>query len=299
MANERAILCGSVKDGSLPFKDSSPVRLRLWGQHQNVNLTILDVQQAMLKALPSCFLDLIDIATYVYVADQAVPRGGDGVQDFGENWRRNFFFRIPVRNPDVWNSTDVRGQLVSTLSFLSEDEYQFDFEPLAKEHPFENYLEFDSTPFDGIVEEVVMFSGGIDSLGGAVQEAVAGKRKVLLVNHRSTDKLVKRHTHLLDLLGSKAAAARPLHFPVKINKAKHLGREYTQRTRSFLYASLGATFATMIGLNRLRFYENGIVSLNLPPSPQVIGARATRTTHPQVLNGFSRLFSFLAGKTFA
>jgi hypothetical protein len=298
MANERAILCGSVKDGSLPFKDPSLVKLRLWGQHQNVNLTILDVQQAILKALPSCFLDLIDIATYVYVADQAVRRGGDGVQDFGENWRRNFFFRIPVRNPDVWNSDPVHKQLVTTLSFLSEDEYQFEFELLAKEHPFENYLKFDGTPFDGIVEEVVMFSGGIDSLGGAVEEAITGKRKVLLVNHRSSDKLVPRHDHLLDLLRSHAGTAKPLHFPVKINKAKHLSREYTQRTRSFLYASLGATFATMIGLNRLRFYENGIVSLNLPPSPQVIGARATRTTHPQVLNGFSQLFSSLAGRAF-
>ena len=181
---------------------------------------------------------------------------------------------------------------------MSEDEYQFDFEPLTKEHPFENSLKFDTTPYDDIVEEVVMFSGGIDSLGGAVQESITGKRKILLVNHRSSEKLVPRHHHLLDLLRTHAVNAKPLHYPVKINKAKYLGREYTQRTRSFLYASLGATFATMIGLNRLRFYENGIVSLNLPPSPQVVGARATRTTHPQVLNGFSQLFSSLTGKAF-
>lgn len=251
-----------------------------------------------MKSLPSAFLDLIDIATYVYCADQAVRREGDGVQDFGENWRRNFFFRIPVRNPALWKKASVLDPLVTTLSFLSEDEYHFDFEQLAKDHPFESYLEFGGTPYDGIVEEVVMFSGGIDSLGGAVQEAIIDKRKILLVNHRSTSKLVRRHNRLLALLMEQAKDYEPLHFPVLINKAKELGREYTQRTRSFLYASLGATFATMIGLNRLRFYENGIVSLNLPPSPQVVGARATRTTHPQVLNGFSQLFSQLAEKTF-
>jgi hypothetical protein len=143
-----------------------------------------------------------------------------------------------------------------------------------------------------------MFSGGIDSLGGAVQEAVIDKRKVILVNHQSTGKLVRRHNHLLGMLVEKANDCRPLHLSVLINKAKKLGREYTQRTRSFLYAALGGTIATMIGLSRLRFYENGIVSLNLPPSPQVIGARATRTTHPQVLNGFAQLFTLLAGKTF-
>lgn len=298
MSNERAILCGSVSDASLPFKDPRPLRLRMWPPHQNVHLTIQDVRRAMMKALPPVFLDLIDIATYVYCADQAVTRGGDGVLDLGENWRRNLFFRIPVRNPAFWKDPSVLRVLVSTLSFLSEDEYHFDFEQLTKDHPFERYLEFNNTPFDGIVEEVVMFSGGIDSLGGAVQEAIIDKRKILLVNHRSSGKLVRRHNHLLKLLAEQAKDYKPLHFPVLINKAKNLGREYTQRTRSFLYASLGATIATMIGLSRLRFYENGIVSLNLPPSPQVVGARATRTTHPQVLNGFSQLLTALAGKTF-
>jgi hypothetical protein len=298
MANERAILCGSVSDGSLSLQDPRPLRLRLWGQHRNVRLTIQDVRRALMKSLAPAFLDLIDIATYVYCADQAIRRGGDGVQDFGENWRRNLFFRIPVRNPALWKMAAVHDPLVTTLSFLSEDEYHFDFEQLTRDHPFESYLEFDSTPYDGIVEEVVMFSGGADSLGGAVQESIIDKRKVLLVNHRSTGKLVPRHHRLLELLREQAKDCKPLHFPVVINKAKSLGREYTQRTRSFLYASLGATFAMMIGLKQLRFYENGIVSLNLPPSPQVIGARATRTTHPQVLNGFSRLFSQLAEKTF-
>jgi hypothetical protein len=298
MANERAILCGTASDGSLPFRDPRPLRLRMWGRNRNVHLTIQDVSRAMMKALPPVFLDLIDIATYVYCGDQAVRRGGDGVLDFGENWRRNLFFRIPVRKPAFWKKVSVLDQLVPALSFLSEDEYHFDFETLSQDHPFESYLEFNSTPFDGLVEEVVMFSGGIDSLGGAVQEAVIDKRKVILVNHQSTGKLVPRHTHLLRLLVEKAGDYRPWHLPVLINKAKKLGREYTQRTRSFLYASLGATIATMIGLSRLRFYENGIVSLNLPPSPQVIGARATRTTHPQVLNGFAQLFSAMAERTF-
>jgi hypothetical protein len=127
---------------------------------------------------------------------------------------------------------------------------------------------------------------------------VIDKRRVALVNHRSTEKLTPRHRHLLSKLCEKAKDYRPLHLPVRVNKAKELGREYTQRTRSFLYASLGATVATMLGLSRLRFYENGVVSFNLPPSPQVVGARATRTTHPIVLNAFSQLFTSLAGKTF-
>lgn len=299
MANERAILCGSVGDDSLPWKDAHPLRLQRWGPHRNVHFAIQDIRQAMVKPVPAVFLDLIDIAVYVYCADQAVTRGGAGVQDFGDNWRRRFFFRIPVRNPKLWKDDRILTSLLSTLSFLSEDEYHFEFELLRKAPSWEDgYLEFSNTPYDGLADEVVMFSGGIDSLGGAVQEAVRDRRKVILVNHRSTTKLSRRHTHLLGLLDEQAKDCRPMHLPVRINKAKALGREYTQRTRSFLYASLGATIASMLGRNRLRFYENGIVSLNLPPSPQVVGARATRTTHPQVLNGFSHLLSSLAEKTF-
>ena len=77
----------------------------------------------------------------------------------------------------------------STRRSTANPKYHFDFELLTKDPSFESYLEFDSTPYDGILEEVVMFSGGIDSLGGAVQEAVIDKRKVILVNHRSTEKL--------------------------------------------------------------------------------------------------------------
>jgi hypothetical protein len=255
----------------------------------------------MYTDVPPAFLDLIDIATYVYVADQALTRGGDGLNhptDIGHGWRRRLHFRIPVREPDLWNSQPVHDHLVSTLSFLTEDEYYFQFEHLKKDTSLRGYLDFGGTPYDGIVDDVVLFSGGLDSLAGAVQESVVERRKVLLVNHRSTEKMTPRHLLLSRLLESRAKESFPLHLPVRLNKEKRLGREYTQRSRSFVYAALGATIARMIGLDRIRFYENGVVSLNLPPSAQVVGARATRTTHPRVLNGFAKLISCLAGKPF-
>jgi hypothetical protein len=56
---------------------------------------------------------------------------------------------------------------------------------------------------------------------------------------------------------------------------------------------LGAAVAYMLGLNGIRFYENGIVSSNLPISKQVVGGRASRSTHPKALDGFSKLLSSL------
>lgn len=299
MSNERAILCGSSVGGNLPFADPDPLRLRLWGPHRNVRLTIEDVRRSMWRDIPTTFHDLLDIASYVYTADQVVRRGGAGVDDMGANWRRHFFFRVPVRNPDFWQQPSIQKQLVESLSFLSEDEYQFDFVPLKDSPPFQRRLEFSDHPLGNTIEEVVLFSGGIDSLGGAVQEAVLDKRNVCLVNHRSTEKLTPRHRHLVQLLDGAAGSTRPLHIPIRINKLKNLGREYTQRSRSFLFATLGATIASMVGLNRIRFYENGVVSLNLPLAGQVVGARATRTTHPRVLRAFQSLLTSVAGRPFA
>jgi 7-cyano-7-deazaguanine synthase in queuosine biosynthesis len=293
MANERSILCGDVTGDALPFDKKKPLSLRLWGRGENVSLRISDIRSQLLKDIPSSFHDLVEIATYVYCADQAITRGGGGVDNFGESWRRRMFFRIAVRNPDLWNSSPLKDQLTETLSFLSEDEYHFDFVKLEKQPLTQKHLEFDVDP----PEEVMLFSGGLDSLGGAVEEAVTNSRKIVMVTHKPTHKLTRRHRKLLELLSS-AAAHPPLHIPVIINKDKSLGREYTQRSRSFLYATLGATVAQIFNLQRIRFYENGVISFNLPISAQVVGARATRTTHPQVINGFANIFSTLSGKPF-
>lgn len=298
MSNERAILCGDAPSGNLPFGGDDPLRLRMWGPQSNVQLRVDDIRNHMMRDVPAAFLDLIEIATYVYCADQATTRGGSGVEEFGENWRRRLLLRIPVRNPDLWRESKLLEPLRSTLSFLSEDEYHFEFTDLRNPPTYQQYLfcADDGGP-DERPEEVVLFSGGLDSLGGAIQETICDHRRVVLVTHRPTNKLVKRHDKLKELLAHKAAH-KPVHLPVSINKKKELGREYTQRSRSFLYASLGATIAQMLGLSRIRFYENGVISLNLPVSAQVVGARATRTTHPQVINGFTAILSAVAGRKF-
>ena len=56
--------------------------------------------------------------------------------------------------------------------------------------------------------------------------------------------------------------------------------------------------ARLFRLDRITFFENGIVSLNLPPLAPVVGARATRVTHPQVLAGFRRVLSEIVGRSF-
>jgi len=134
MANERLFLCGETK---IPKRNTYPkkikkVKLLLSGKEQNITLKIKDITRKMVAELPPIYEDLIEIATYVYCADQAVPRGGSGARSVGANWRRNMYFLIAVRNPRFWNRKKVRETLIELLDFLSDDNYEFRFTKLTK-----------------------------------------------------------------------------------------------------------------------------------------------------------------------
>jgi len=293
MSNERVILCGGVSPSNISERHA--IHLRPWGRHANVNLKISDISKTMVANIPPILEDLLEVATYVYCADQATTRGGNGVINYGAKWRRHFRFHIPVRQPAIWSSKALKNLLCDTLWFLSDDEYEFVFEKLEDPPPISRYLEYSTN--EAQVDEVILFSGGIDSLAGAVQEAIVGKKKIALVSHRAAPKIAKHQKSVLHEL-TKYCPSPPLHVPVWINKDKELGVEHTQRTRSFLYASMAAVVARLFDLWRIRFYENGVMSINLPISPQLVGSRASRTTHPQVISGLTDFFTALFEKAF-
>ena len=289
------IVCGGASESRLPIRRNL-LRLSLGPNHGgNVKLGIEELHAAVAAKLPAPFVDLLELATYVYVADQAVKRGTSALSD---RWRRRLVFRVPVRALKLWQGEAMQAALVRTLSFLSEDCYQFEFVAATGPKPVQNYLTGGATALEAPIEETCLFSGGLDSLGGAIEEAVVNGRRIALVTHQPTTKLLSRYSRLrLEL--QKRAKYRPLFVPVTINKDSSLSCETTQRSRSFLFLALGACVAECVGGSRVRFYENGVLSFNLPPCAQVVGAKATRTTHPRVLTGFAEILSLLAGRTYA
>jgi 7-cyano-7-deazaguanine synthase in queuosine biosynthesis len=214
-------------------------------------------------------------------------------------WRRKFRFVIPVRQASLWSSDTVTAALVETISFLSDDDYEFEFRPLKTPPPVEAYF-----PLSGAKDakftpdEVILFSGGLDSFAGTVEELVAHGKKVALVSHRSASKITEAQNYLIGQLRQRFGADRVFHVPVRANLKDGLGREPSHRTRSFLFATIGAVTAQLLDHQRAYFFENGVVSLNLPPVGQVVGARATRTTHPQALAGFRRVLSAILSRPF-
>jgi hypothetical protein len=301
MIEPRLFLCSgaAAKHDDVIAKGRRTILLDSIGSKANVNIRFENVAKILQSHLSPRLTDLLEIAAYVYTADCSTQRGTRWTDDDStEPWERDFAFVIPVREPKFWIS--VSSQLTELLHFLSNDRYSFQFVPLTQERfGQQEYLEFggkDDWPFLN-PERVIMFSGGLDSLAGVVESARKGG-KLVLVSHRPVTTLSARQKVLFSKLQRKFPH-QLVHVPVWINKSENFSREPTQRTRSFLYAALGTVVGASMRAGGVRFFENGVVSLNLPVAGEVIRSRASRTTHPVALHLLGELCTAVSGSDFA
>ena len=285
------ILCGGVR----PPGEDSRLTLDLSGPAQNVTLHIDQLGNAVARNIPLELVDLLEVASYIYCADQLVSRGGRASDD--ENWHRQLRMHIPVRVPALWSRPEIKRALGKAVWFATADAWTFEFSQLATPPPVQQYLGDLVPTFSP--EAVILFSGGLDSLAGALDATLTRGKRVALVSHSSATKVMPQVAQLAAAVGQKAGTGRTFHVPVRIEKAESLTKDYTQRARSFVYASLAAVVARLSGLDRIAFCENGVTSFHLPVSAQVVSSRAARTTHPQTMEGYARLFSLLFDRTFS
>lgn len=239
--------------------------------------------------------DLLEIACAVFAADSEFSRGSTSRSQMGRAWSRDFSFEVSVRCLEIWNRPEVRQALVDAVEFLTGDKVAFRFVQKKEDNRTGAFLPFESTGNRFHATEVILFSGGLDSFAGALEALSTTDDNVVLVTHRSAQKAIPRQVKLGDYLKERFRG-RVLHIQVQAIRKGHEGRESTQRSRSLLFAALGYAVAQMLGASRVSFYENGVVSQNLPISAQVIGTMATRTTHPLALQKLQRLLH-LIGET--
>ena len=144
MQTKKFVICGNASAKGVSDDPKNDIRLRLSDVQGggNITLRIEDIHSKMFSSVPTRFHDLLEIATYVYSADQVILRGADDVDNFGDGWRRDLHFVVPVRNPGFWSSAEMKSVLTSTLGFLSDDNYEFTFVKLTQEHPIQDYLGF-------------------------------------------------------------------------------------------------------------------------------------------------------------
>jgi 3',5'-cyclic AMP phosphodiesterase CpdA/7-cyano-7-deazaguanine synthase in queuosine biosynthesis len=280
--------------GLKPRKGEQALVLR--GRKANITIHIDQFARDLGGVISPRLRDLMELAACVAAADQATGRGDPGANDIGERWRRRLRIRMAVRDLEFWSLATTMDALADVLNFVSEDEFEFEFgaiEPgVTRAAPWSKATELFKA------QRVLAFSGGLDSFAGAAETILADQQDAALITLASASKLAAGQATLVRELNRaaemKLSKARAVPFELKTQRHSSLpDRERTQRTRSFGVAAAAAATASVFGLSAASFYENGVVSINLPLSIQSIGARATRTTHPATLAGYSKLVSLV------
>lgn len=265
-----------------------PLRIRLNGTDPTFRLRADRISAALVRPIEPRLQDLLDIAAYVFAADSEVQRGGPSRPHMGEDWHRQFDFDLPVRDPAFWSRPEVVAALIDAITFLTGDIVSFQFHAQDAADHEEPFLPFEPERDAFAADEVILFSGGLDSFAGALETLSTSNARVVLVTHRSSQKAASRQVHLGQYLKDRFPG-RVLQIHVMAQRVGTAARDATQRSRSFLFAALGQVVARMFGANRQSFFENGIIGHNLPISPQVVGTMATRTTHPLALRKLEHL----------
>ncbi|WP_172974899.1 Qat anti-phage system QueC-like protein QatC [Roseivivax sp. THAF30] len=236
--------------------------------------------------------DFLSIALSAVTADVLVPRA---VASNG--FSRSIELTTSVQDTAFWIAQ--ASNLERTLNFLTGDNWSMSFTGEGRSAPTtasRKGLRQRTKLLDA--DCVCLFSGGLDSLLGAVELIEDANRSPLLVSRESTgDKqfqtYLRSHLPSRPHLGANDALRGP-----EVQYGVY-SREDTTRARSLLFLAMGTCVASAIanrdGLlssaGRVTLYipENGFIALNPPLSPRRLGALSTRTAHPEFLSGIQRL----------
>ena len=253
------------------------------------------------ESLKPRILDLLQLAALVFCADRLISRGERTSRD-NESWARTIEVHLPVIDFDFWTDPALQVALSECLQFMTGDrKYSFIFKKanLSPIEPLARQLSL-FTDEIGLVDgadtaEVMLLSGGLDSLAGAIEYLNEYKSQNLItVTHKSSNSVKKTQKAIVEHLQSKYNnRLRPYGFECH-NKRIIGSNEESQRTRMFLFSAIAFAICDYFGKNQFYIHENGITSLNLPGQGDIINARASRTTHPKtiaLIKDFLRFFN--------
>lgn len=225
---------------------------------------------------PNSSFDLLYLSAIVYAIDRAVDRGLYSI----DGWSREFDVDIVLPHYDQFISLEE--SINTMLSFLTGDYWTCHFVG-AKTVKYPKYKDCDF--FEGITQ-VNLFSGGMDSLIGAIDYMTNHPEgKLFLASHYDSKMPgpLSDQVELKKLFGIKykhqfCAIPAVMITPEQSN-------ELSCRSRSLMFLSIALIVASYAKCDVV-VPENGSVSLNYPLSPSRRVSCSTRTTHPVFLNQF-------------
>ena len=240
--------------------------------------------------LTSLETDMLTFAAAIFACDIAFKRGKN------ENFIRSIGLTVPVVNLAKFSS--LHDEILFILGKLSDDAWHINF--TQRQGFIENKIENKPIKENSCV---LLLSGGLDSLSGAINIAKSYK-DIQLVSHVTGNPVVRKAqknvVDYLDKLYPDMFKWTPIFVSGKkppYNKYMFPSdnqREETQRTRSFLFLTLAGIFARRKGYRDIIFIaENGQLAIHLPFTSARISSFSTHTAHPEVINGMGKVLSSL------
>lgn len=228
---------------------------------------------------------LLFLSAIVYAIDRSIDRHVYSV----DGWSREFDVDITI--PAHVKFQERQNEINKMLSFLTGDYWNCHFVDEATIR----YPRFVvSTYFDDI-KQVNLFSGGMDSLIGAVDFLAANPNDhIYLSSHYDhymggpkTDQKIVRSA-----LERKYGSAVKYNPSVMISPGPGQSVEMSCRSRSLMFLALATIVATYAKCDVV-VPENGSVSLNFPLSPSRRASCSTRTTHPLFITRYQQIINHL------
>lgn len=257
-----------------------------------VDLPFKDLYRSLGSPHPIA-LDFLVIAGACYVIDKAVSR-----KDTPDAWTRSLGVSFAVSDQKRWKK--VADRLDAALTFLTGDVWNTSFrtsscEPFVAPERSRQKTRIPEEPDS--FEAVSLFSGGLDSLIGAIDFLVANPKKhVLLVGHYDAPGPKSQQKDVYAQLSARFPGRTKL-VQVRVAQKPPKNAEPSLRSRSIVFLSLGIYAASEIGQEiPLLAPENGPISLNLPLTPSRGGACSTRTMHPFYLDALRSVLDDLGIK---
>jgi 7-cyano-7-deazaguanine synthase in queuosine biosynthesis len=216
--------------------------------------------------------DLLVLASAIFAADRASARGER------EEIARHISLSVPVVHfARLLPLVPITEKI---LRVLSNDRWSITFRQHAGDL---EHAEFDNDQ----AGRTLLFSGGLDSLAAAVRFS-QGPDPLQLVSHITRNVRTKKaQQELVEMLPGDRQIPHYQFFASSREGEEELAHhdiETSQRTRSFLFMTLGALAARRAGHHRLVVLaENGQMAIHLPLTSGRIGAFSTHTAHPDVL----------------
>lgn len=212
--------------------------------------------------------DFLSIALAVFGVDRFLPR-----RDAPDGWTRVILLEVDLFDPEPWIAEASR--LAAALRFLSGDIWHLRFRPGGMAVPI---IQARSTDCDC----TCLFSGGLDSLIGAMNLTAIGRRPLLV--SQASPKEGSIQSNLANRIGLVNHR-----FEGHVIERGAPPYEPSSRTRSILFFAYGGLAASSLG-GELFVPENGLISINPPLTRRRLGSLSTRTTHPYFLASLQEIF---------